>query len=232
MGVNLPVGGLPGWPHALRVARFDGREAELAWTDQDERESSFVVERSADGAFWEVGAVVAGDASTATVVGLESRVAWYFRVRGRNLLGDSLPSGLASTDPQPDDRDGDGLPDGFEASVEGLDPDDPADAIGDFDGDGQGNRAEFLAGTDLLDPASFLRIKRVSRGSEGHVIVFPAEAGRSYSVEFSEDPGEGSWIELVEVAAAAQARPEHVVRDGSAPFGRRRFYRVVTPARP
>jgi hypothetical protein len=52
----------------------------------------------------------------------------------------------------PDD-DGDGLPDEIERGA-GLNPLDPADASGDLDEDGFTNLQEFLAGTDLEDPAS------------------------------------------------------------------------------
>ena len=49
--------------------------------------------------------------------------------------------------PDSADTDGDGLPDGWEID-NGLDPDDPADAARDSDGDGRDNESEFLAGTD------------------------------------------------------------------------------------
>lgn len=45
------------------------------------------------------------------------------------------------------DSDGDGIPDGWEASM-GLDPDDPEDAALDPDEDGLNNLGEFQAGTD------------------------------------------------------------------------------------
>lgn len=51
------------------------------------------------------------------------------------------------------DSDGDGLPDEFE-KAHGLNPNDPADADADKDGDGFTNMEEFLAKTDLDDPAS------------------------------------------------------------------------------
>ncbi|MFN3200299.1 MAG: carboxypeptidase regulatory-like domain-containing protein [Bradymonadia bacterium] len=48
----------------------------------------------------------------------------------------------------PDDRDLDGLPDAFEIR-NGLNPDDPADAALDLDGDGLSNLDEFLAGSSI-----------------------------------------------------------------------------------
>jgi hypothetical protein len=48
------------------------------------------------------------------------------------------------------DSDDDGMPDDFE-SDNGLDPQDPTDAPGDFDGDGRSNLDEFLAGSDIAN---------------------------------------------------------------------------------
>jgi hypothetical protein len=51
------------------------------------------------------------------------------------------------------DTDGDGLPDDLELSL-GLNPNDPADALEDFDKDGASNRDEGLAGTNIRDADS------------------------------------------------------------------------------
>lgn len=52
------------------------------------------------------------------------------------------------------DSDGDGLPDGVELAM-GLDPQNPADAEEDLDGDGFTNIEEYVAGTALNDGAAY-----------------------------------------------------------------------------
>src|SRR5262249_44650308 len=47
------------------------------------------------------------------------------------------------------DADGDGIPDDLE----------PLDGAADADGDGMSNAAEYFAGTDYLDPTSYLKIE-------------------------------------------------------------------------
>jgi hypothetical protein len=49
------------------------------------------------------------------------------------------------------DSDGDGIPDDVELRL-GLNPNDPTDALADFDSDGLNNRQEVQAGTDIRNP--------------------------------------------------------------------------------
>ena len=49
------------------------------------------------------------------------------------------------------DSDGDGIPDDVEIRL-GLNPNDPTDALADFDNDGLNNRQEVQAGTDIRNP--------------------------------------------------------------------------------
>ena len=64
------------------------------------------------------------------------------------------------------DSDGDDIPDLIEIAL-GLNPNDPADALGDLDGDGFSNLEEYKAGTDPKDPKShpalvvLLRVKEL-----------------------------------------------------------------------
>ena len=82
------------------------------------------------------------------------------------------------------DKDGDGIPDGYE-TANGLNPNDPADALRDKDGDGQNNLAEFTAGTNLNDAKSVLRITDVTRDSDSAAITFTTEPNRRYRVDAS-----------------------------------------------
>jgi len=81
-----------------------------------------------------------------------------------------------------EDADADGLPDLWETSYFGgtdLPGGGPND---DPDADGMTNLAEYLAGTDPLDPASALRL---SVQVEGHVLhlTFPTAVGKHYQLE-------------------------------------------------
>lgn len=53
------------------------------------------------------------------------------------------------------DTDNDGMPDGYEAGIEGLSPTDDSDADTDLDGDGRSNLQEYRDGTDPLDSSDF-----------------------------------------------------------------------------
>ena len=132
-----------------------------------------------------------------------------------------------SVDPPATDRDGDGLPDAWEAA-HGLNPDEPADAARDADGDGAGNREEWQAGTDPNDPRSRLALV-VGRAEAGVVLSFTAMAGRAYTVQWSPRIGPASWSDLFAVPAAPTNRIESLDAE---PIADVRFYRVRTVATP
>ncbi|MGB0369934.1 MAG: G8 domain-containing protein [Opitutales bacterium] len=86
----------------------------------------------------------------------------------------------------PDD-DNDGLKDLAELEV-GLDPLDALDAYRDFDGDGQINRIEVLAGTDIRDFASKFRVTEVRSRLDGSVdIRWAGGSEKSFYLEYSDD---------------------------------------------
>lgn len=141
------------------------------------------------------------------------------------------PTPGASNGPaSPADRDGDGLPDEWETRF-GLDPQDPADATADADGDGLSNRDEFLAGTRPNDAHSGLWLEAVVVTPGGLRLRFPAVAGRTYSLLYRERLESGGWTRLSDVGPVPADGPVEV-EDPGAPAADRRFYLLVTPARP
>lgn len=121
------------------------------------------------------------------------------------------------------DSDGDGLPDVWEEAA-GLSATNAADALGDNDGDGMLNWQEYVAGTDPTNALSCLKVEAALPGP-GAVVRFGAISNRTYSVQFSDQPG-GPWTTLADLPARATNRVELLPDPGCAT---NRFYRVQTP---
>ena len=124
------------------------------------------------------------------------------------------------------DADRDGLPDTWE-TLYGLNPASGADRAEDKDGDGSLNWQEFLAGTDPMDPASYLKIDTFTAGP-GATLTFGIPANRTCSVEFSNELV-GPWQKLTDRIALPSSRVEAVVDSA---FTAQRYYRLVTPRQP
>jgi hypothetical protein len=122
------------------------------------------------------------------------------------------------------DFDRDGIPDTVENAL-GLSPTDPADGNGDLDGDGMSNRAEYIAGTDPADPASYLKITSLTAGG-GATLTFGATSNKTYTIQYTERVGSGSWSKLKDVGAARTNRTETVFDPA---FTTNRYYRIATP---
>lgn len=126
------------------------------------------------------------------------------------------------------DADTDGLPDYWEAA-NGLNSGDPLDAAADTDGDGMSNADEFTAGTDPQDENSFLQVELVSvaNGPASALLRFNAMAHKTYTLQYRNALGDGSWLTLEDVNWATAARVLEIT--DSSPDAASRFYRLVTP---
>ena len=125
------------------------------------------------------------------------------------------------------DVDGDGIPDLWE-TANSFNPNSSADAGVDTDGDGMGNRAEYIAGTNPRDPASYLKVEQVSANSPAQ-ISFQALSNRTYSVQFTDDLNAPAWTRLADILARTNNRIETVI--DSTPVTNR-MYRIATPQTP
>ena len=86
------------------------------------------------------------------------------------------------------------------------------------------NWAEYTAGTDPADPASYLKVEGLNR-DRPVVISFGALSNRTYAVEFTDALGQ-PWNRLAPILARTSNRVERVTDPG---YTTNRFYRVVTP---
>lgn len=98
------------------------------------------------------------------------------------------------------------------------------DPNADADGDGQSNAAEDLAGTNLFDATSSLRVTgTVRNAATGTVqITWTSVAGKQYQVEVTNNLTTGSYTALPGVITASTATTSYT--DSAAPAPR--FYRI------
>ena len=102
----------------------------------------------------------------------------------------------------------------------------------DTDGDGLSNLAEQLAGTDPGNPASVFRADQILRLPDGTVqIIFTAQPGRTYTVQYRDDLTAGTWQRLADITAPASATLT-TATDAAAPAAPLRYYRIATPQVP
>jgi hypothetical protein len=125
------------------------------------------------------------------------------------------------------DTDGDGLPDEWEMNNIGFDPNFADDATFDYDLDGMSNLAEYIAGTDYLDPYSYLKAEITDLGTAA--ISFNAVSNRSYTVQYTDGLNPPRWRKLGDVLIRNVTRTE-VLRDPN--FNTNRYYRLVVPIQP
>lgn len=122
------------------------------------------------------------------------------------------------------DTDADGIPDGYE-SMNGLNPNNPADAALDADGDGTNNLAEYIAGTNPRSATSKLTIFSTSfNPSVGITVGFYGVNGKTYAVEYKDDLTAAAWSPLQAGIVSGGGYTEVV--DAGATARPRRFYRA------
>jgi hypothetical protein len=125
------------------------------------------------------------------------------------------------------DSDGDHIPDVWEAFY-GFSITNANDALIDSDGDTMNNLQEYLAGTDPLDPESYLKVDQISV-SGSTLLTFVARSNKTYTVQYNSDVSPVGWLNLTNALSRPTNRIESVT-DPSPPA--RRFYRLVTPSEP
>lgn len=137
-----------------------------------------------------------------------------------NWIADApSPAPYGSTNP---DRDGDGMPNDWENTY-GFNPDNPADAAQDADGDGFTNLQEYQAGTDPLN-ALVIRIS----GTGPVVLEFNATANTTYTILHRANLTSGTWQRLVDIPAGPARTVQHTDPSGNLS----RFYRLRAPVLP
>jgi hypothetical protein len=103
------------------------------------------------------------------------------------------------------------------------------DGTGDWDGDGMSDLNEYLAGTDPTNPSDSLRFLSIVVTTPIS-LRFNAVSGESYTVQYRDSIGSGTWLNLTNVPPQASTGP--VMVSDPAMTSTSRFYRIITPAQP
>ena len=120
------------------------------------------------------------------------------------------------------DVDNDGMSDSWEQTYFGTTE---RDGTGDFDQDGQSDLAEYLAGTNPTNGQSVFEVLAITSVSTGQrQLIWSAEPGKTYRVEYKDDLAGAAWTSLGQVITASGATASAI--DASA-NGEKRFYRVA-----
>ena len=122
------------------------------------------------------------------------------------------------------------MPDVWEIA-HGFNPTNSADALLDADRDGMLNWAEFIAGTNPTNNASYLRIDQTF--TPGLVTLgFEAMTNRTYVVEYTDGLNVPLWTRLAEFPARSSITTNRVETVFDPGARTNRFYRVGTPRLP
>lgn len=150
-----------------------------------------------------------------------------YRVVVRNLANSGVNANALCNIITLADADRDGIADLWE-TANGFDTNSVADAMLDADGDRMNNRDEFVAGTNPLNPASYLKVESITAGP-GATLTFGAVSNRTYTMQYSDAIGTGVWFKLGDIGARTTNRAETMV---DLNYATNRVYRLATPALP
>jgi hypothetical protein len=90
------------------------------------------------------------------------------------------------------------------------------------------NWAEYTAGTNPTNAASYLKVGDIDAGA-GATITFSAVAKKTYTIEYKDGIDTVIWSRLADVASHDTDWTATVVDPQPGP---NRYYRIVTPRRP
>ena len=120
------------------------------------------------------------------------------------------------------DGDNDGMPDSWEQTHFNTTD---GDGTGDFDNDGQTDLAEYLAGTNPADGQSVFEVLQITSVNTGQrQLLWRAQPGKSYRLEYKSDIASALWTSLGQVITATA--PSASAIDTTA-TSEKRFYRVA-----
>lgn len=120
------------------------------------------------------------------------------------------------------DSDNDGMSDSWEQTYFSTTD---RDGTGDFDQDGQTDLAEYLAGTNPNNAQSVFEVLQITSASTGQCqLIWRAQLGKSYRVEYKTELAGVTWTSLGQVIVASG--PTAFAVDNTANT-EKRFYRVA-----
>lgn len=158
---------------------------------------------------------------------IQRRNATTFGNEPLNWTG-AFPTPGSANSPELRDTDADGIPDLWETDNQ-YNPNDPADAAFDTDGDRFNTLQEYAAGTNPRDPQSYLKVGALVPAQSADIplrLTFQAQADRIYTIEYRNNLGLGGrWQKLADVPPDANTRPV-TVTDTNAWIRTERYYRV------